>query len=45
MVKIIETNLSLDKTGTIRDHQSRIIEVQDWDIYIVKHMKNTMASI
>ena len=39
MVKIIETNLSLDKTGTIRDHQSRIIEVQDWDIYCKAYEK------
>lgn len=39
MVKIIETNLSLDKTGAIRDHQSRIIEVQDWDIYCKAYEK------
>lgn len=33
MVKIIETNLSLDKTNTIQDHQSRIVEALDWDTY------------
>ena len=33
MVKIIETNLSLDKTGAIRDHQSRIVEATAWDRY------------
>lgn len=33
MVKVIETNLSIDKTGAIRDHQSRIVEVLDWDTY------------
>ena len=33
MIQVIETNLSIDKDDTIRDHQSRIIEVEDWDTY------------
>lgn len=33
MVKVIETNISIDKTGAMRDHQSRIVEVLDWDTY------------
>lgn len=39
MVKIIETNLSLDKTGAIRDHQSRIVEATAWDIYCKEYEK------
>lgn len=33
MIKVIETNLSIDKDNIIRDHQSRIVEVEDWDTY------------
>ena len=33
MIQVIETNLSIDKDDTIRDHQSRIVEVEDWDTY------------
>lgn len=33
MIRVIETNLSIDKDNIIRDHQSRIIEVEDWDTY------------
>lgn len=32
-MQVIETNLSIDKENNIRDHQSRIIEVIDWDTY------------
>lgn len=34
MVKIIETNLSMSETGTIKDHQSRLIEANSWVDYI-----------
>ena len=33
MIQVIETNLSIDKDNAIRDHQSRIVEVEDWDTY------------
>ena len=32
-IQVIETNLSIDKENNIRDHQSRIINVIDWDTY------------
>ena len=34
MIKVIETNLSIDNNNNIADHQSRIIEVDSWDEYI-----------
>ena len=33
MIQVIETKLSIDKDNIIRDHQSRIVEVEDWDTY------------
>lgn len=33
MIQVIETNLSIDEDDTIRDHQSRVVEVEDWDTY------------
>lgn len=33
MIQVIETNLNIDKDNTIRDHQSRIVEVEDWETY------------
>ena len=33
MIQVIETNLSIDKDDIIRDHQSRIVEVEDWNTY------------
>lgn len=33
VIQVIETNLSIDKDDIIRDHQSRIVEVEDWDTY------------
>jgi len=30
LIKVIETNLSLDSYGEIKDHQSRMIEVKGW---------------
>ena len=33
MIQVIETNLSIDNDNIIRDHQSRIVEVEDWDTY------------
>lgn len=34
MIKVIETNLSLDYEDNIKDHQSRVIEVESWDDFI-----------
>lgn len=37
MIKVIETNLSIykhDEDHTIKDHQSRVIEVDSWDEYV-----------
>lgn len=33
MIEVIETNLAVDNDNRIHDHQSRIIEVEDWDTY------------
>lgn len=33
MVEVIETKLTVDNDNRIYDHQSRIIEVEDWDTY------------
>lgn len=33
MIQVIETILSIDKDGIIKDHQPRIVEVKDWDTY------------
>ena len=33
MIQVIETNLSIDNDNIIRDHQSRIVEVEDWNTY------------
>ena len=33
MIQVIETNLSIDHDNIIRDHQSLIVEVEDWDTY------------
>ena len=33
VIQVIETNLSIDNDNIIRDHQSRIVEVEDWDTY------------
>lgn len=34
MIKIIESNVLLDKDNMMKDHQSRVIEVSSWDEYI-----------
>jgi len=34
MIKVIETNLSIDEENTIKDHQSRVIEVESWEQYV-----------
>ena len=34
MIKVIETNLSLDDNDNIVDHQSRVIEVENWEEFI-----------
>ena len=36
MVKVIETNLSIDGNDNIKDHQSRVIEVKSWEDYIAE---------
>lgn len=34
MIKVIETNLSIDNENNIVDHQSRVIEVGSWEEFI-----------
>ena len=45
MVKIIETNLTIDK-DIIKDHQSRVIEVESWESFVdeVKNAKFIMRT-
>lgn len=38
MINIIETNLSLDRDGQIRDFQSRIVQADSWRGYCYKYM-------
>lgn len=38
MIKIIETNFSVGRENTIKDHQSRVIEVNGWGEYIAEIM-------
>jgi len=40
MIKVIETNLSLDDNENIVDHQSRVIEVESWEDYIEEIKEN-----
>lgn len=40
MIKIIETNIRLDKDDIMHDHQSRVIEAKSWDEYINYYKKN-----
>jgi len=46
MIKVIETNLSIDEENTIKDHQSRVIEVESWKEYIeeIKDAKSVSRS-
>lgn len=32
-IQVIETNLSIGDENVIKDHQARVIEVEDWDTY------------
>lgn len=43
MLKVIETNLSMDGE-IIKDHQSRVIEVESWEVY-VKEVQNKETNI
>lgn len=40
MIKIIETNISLDEKNLMKDHQSRVIEVKPWDEYVNYYEQN-----
>jgi len=31
MIKVIETNISIDDNGIQRDHQSRVVEFEEWE--------------
>lgn len=46
MIKVIETNLSMDTADNIMDHQSRIIEVEDWDSFVneIKEAKTILRN-
>ena len=37
MVKIIETNLSVDGENNIKDHQARWVLIDDWRDYCKKY--------
>lgn len=45
MIQVIETNLSIDKNDAIRDHQSRIVEVEDWDTYCKAFEKYNVEAV
>lgn len=32
-IQVIETNIAIDSNNIIRDHQSRIVEVDSWETY------------
>lgn len=34
MIKVIETNLSMNPNNIIIDHQSRVVQVDSWESYI-----------
>jgi hypothetical protein len=34
MIRIIETNLSMNNENVIIDHQSRVVEAESWECYI-----------
>lgn len=40
MIKIIETNISLEKDNIMKDHQSRVIETKSWEEYVTYFKKN-----
>jgi len=40
MIKVIETNLSLDSNENIVDHQSWVIEVENWEDYVNEIKEN-----
>ncbi len=40
MIKIIETNISLDENNLMKDHQSRVIEASSWDEYVNYYEEN-----
>jgi len=46
MIKVIETNLSIDENNIIKDHQSRVIEVESWEEYVqeIKDAKSVSRS-
>jgi hypothetical protein len=40
MIKVIETNLSINNDNIIIDHQSRVIEIESWDSYTNEFAEN-----
>jgi len=46
MIKVIETNLSLDNYDNIIDHQSRVIEIENWDSFVneIKESKTVIRN-
>lgn len=34
MIKVVETNLSLNSINEIMDHQSRVIKIENWEEYV-----------
>ena len=44
MVKVIETNISLDQNDNFVDFQSRVIEVESWESFIDEIKNGTTVS-
>ncbi|WP_425203738.1 hypothetical protein [Priestia megaterium] len=41
MIKVIETNISIDDKGMQRDHQSRVVEFEEWEDVINEFKSET----
>jgi len=39
MIKVIETNISIDDQGISRDHQSRVVEFEKWE-HVIDEFKS-----
>jgi hypothetical protein len=46
LIKVIETNLSIDAGNNIKDYQSRIIEIDDWEEFVneIKEAKTVIRN-
>jgi hypothetical protein len=44
MIKVIETNISVDDQGISRDHQSRVVEFEKWEDVIDEFKSETSVN-